>query len=115
MKFTSIFVAVGLTVCQFAAAAPKARSAKSVDVTWWTGENFTGQTDADGIKTDNCTPLQTPYRDSIQSILVDEEYSCTFYTADSCGGDHLYMSSGPYSTLPSPFPNNTLSFQCTQN
>jgi hypothetical protein len=78
---------------------------------------------------EECYSLADPFRDTIQSIEVDSKSSCTFfmfvivpvyegfvilnsdYSLDGCIGPSLFLL-GKNATLPSPYPNNTLSYSC---
>ncbi|KIM91731.1 hypothetical protein PILCRDRAFT_811025 [Piloderma croceum F 1598] len=114
MKSTSIFVAVGLAFCQLAAAAPKASSANSIDIQWWTQTNFTGSTDSGDAMPGKCYSLRNPFRDTVQSLQVDSESTCLFFILDACVGQSLFLN-GSMEVLPSPFPNNTLSYMCADD
>jgi len=111
MKITSIFVAVSLALCQFAAAVPTASSTGSINVQWWTLPNFQGSTSSGDAEPGKCYSLPAPFEGTIQSIQVDDESSCAFFIADSCGGPSLTVL-GNIATLPAPYINNTLSYQC---
>ncbi|KIM91704.1 hypothetical protein PILCRDRAFT_821 [Piloderma croceum F 1598] len=80
MKPTSIFVAVGLAFCQLAAAAPKPESVNSISVQWWNQTNFTGASDTGDAMPGECYGIEDPFRGTIQSLQVDSDSTCNFFT-----------------------------------
>jgi len=114
MKSTSVFVAVGLVFFQLVAAAPKASSANSIDIQWWTQTNFTGLSKTGDAMSGKCYSLKAPFEQAVQSLQVDSESTCLFFIQDLCVGQSLFLN-GSMAILPPPYPNNTLSYQCNDN
>ncbi|KIM74641.1 hypothetical protein PILCRDRAFT_14301 [Piloderma croceum F 1598] len=107
MKPTSLFLAVGLAVCQLVAAAP---TGPEIQVHWWTQPNYNGEDGSDNADPGSCEDLESKYVNQIQSVQVTGG-SCTFFTAVGCFGTNTTLV-GANPILPAAINSQTASYQC---